>query len=107
MLLQAEIAGEIVQNTFDANPDTIFGILISVLILGLGILAYAMWKLVDSHKTEMAKMHKDHKDELSEIYQRHAKSDMDKYIALTEISNKTLENLGSMTAKIDELIRSK
>ena len=117
MLLQVEIASEVVKNSFNTNPDTVFGVLVSVLIAGIVVLVYGMFKKDKNHteaiermqatcKSEMIEQHKEHKQEMKEIFESHAKSNTAKYEDMKVISEKMIEASTSMLSKLDELIRT-
>lgn len=92
--LQAQIAEDVVRNTFNTSPDTIFGVLISILVLVILGLSYAMWKLI-----------KDHKEEMKGILEKYNASEEAKYKDMRELSLKTIETMTTVVNKIEELIR--
>lgn len=94
MTLQAQIAEDVVRNTFNTSPDTVFGILISILVLVILGLSYAMWKLI-----------KDHKEEMKGILEKYNASEEAKYKDMRELSLKTIETMTTVVNKIEELIR--
>ena len=107
MFLQVEVATEVVKNSFKTNPDTVFGVLVSILIAGVVFLSIGMWRLVKNHREDLKTTHLEHKKEMREIFEKHEKADAKKYDDMTRISGKMLEASTNMLNKLDELIRSK
>jgi len=118
MLLQAEVATEIVKSTFQTNPDNVFGVLVMILVLAVGTLVYGMWRKDKNHtayieksqaacKKELVEQHKEHKEEMKAIFTAHAVSNAAKYEDMKLISEKMIEASTSMLSKLDELIRTR
>lgn len=107
MLLQAESASAVIENSFNTNPDTVFGVLVSILILAIVSLVIGIWKLDKRHEINVNAIHKDHKEEMKSIFEAHERSDAQKYQDMKNISEKMIEASTSMLSKLDELIRSR
>ena len=68
--LQADMAEEAIKNSFNTNPDNVFGVLVGILLLGLVGYTYGLWKLIKHHKDEMAELRDAHKEEMKDIYEK-------------------------------------
>ena len=93
MILQTEVATEVVRNAFQTNPDTVFGVLVSILVLAVIALCFGIWQLIKAHKKEMA-----------EIVKRHELADNEKYKDMKELSEKTVTAMTLVMSKLDVLI---
>jgi len=101
MILQAQIAAEVVKNSFNTNPDTVFGVLVSILLAVIVGLVVGIVKVVKAGSKER----KEHKLEMKSIFERHEMADNNKYRDMKDLSEKTLTAMTMVMSKMDELIR--
>lgn len=103
--LQVETASKVIENSFNTSPDTVFGVLVSILsAICLGLFLYVR-SMVKTHREDLNQTHVDHKAEMKEIFEKHEAADTQKYNDMKEVSKQMIEASSVMLSKIDELIR--
>ena len=112
MILQIDGAAEVVTKSFNTNPDTVYGVLVGVLVLVTGVVLWAAWKMVNRHKDErkenkdeIVSLVKDHKNEMKELMVNHEKADTKKYEDMKGLTEKVMVGMEKMTGMIEVLTK--
>lgn len=95
---------QVIENAFNTSPDTVYGVLVMVLVVACGALAYSGYKLIKSHKQEIVEIVTEHKREMKEIYEKYERKEEEKYNDMKALTEKVMVGMESMTNMIKAVI---
>ncbi len=101
MLLSSTITTDAVEKSFGTSPDTVYGVLVGVLVCAVIGLSYAIYRVVKASNEERT----EHKKEMQAIYEKHDASSAKKYEDMQILTEKVMTGMEKMTGMIEVLTR--